>query len=379
MNLQSPDGDVPFEFLPYARFVLKRRRLVIGLVLGAFLSSIVVSLVLPKKYLAIASILPPQEESPGLALPSQVSVTRALFGLRNPSEIWLGVLRSRTVAQALVERFHLMDRFESETPEGARRVLASMTDISASREKIISVAVESTDPELAAQLANAYVEEADRLNRNRVMTAGRRMRTFTEERLEQARAELSRAEDQLRQFQSNSSAIKLDIQSEAIIKTVGTVKGTLMAKEMEYQTLLSYATPTHPRVETLQAELRGLRRQLQELEQGQSGAQPRDRSLIPTAQLPELGLEAGRLIRSVKIQETLHELLVQQYEMARIQEAKDTPTMDVLDFAIPPTEKSKPRRTLIVIITTLAAAVLAPMLAVALELRAPTRAHASGT
>ena len=214
-------------------------------------------------------------------------------------------------------------------------------------------------------MANAFVDELDKINREVVVSSGRRMRIFVEKRLDDVKVNLAQTEESMKEFQEKFKAIKLDDQSKATIEAVGLIKGKLMAKEVELQTLLSFATSNNPQVEMLRAEIKALKKGIRELE-GTISDKTSD-IVIPTSKIPGLGLKYARLLREFKIQETLFELLTQQYEMSRIQEAKDSPTVQVLDRALVPEKRSKPKRKRIVILSVFLSAFLSIFLGFFLE------------
>jgi uncharacterized protein involved in exopolysaccharide biosynthesis len=193
------------------------------------------------------------------------------------------------------------------------------------------------------------------------------MRAFVETRLVEARSELARLEEELKSFQERNKALKLDDQSKAMIDAMGAVKGQLMAKEVELNTLLSYASSSNPKVEILRADVNGLKQKLVELGAGNGGGG--EDIFIPTNKIPGLAFQYARLLRDFKVQEQLFELLTQQYEMARINEAKDSPTVQVLDIAKAPDKKHRPSRAFIVAVSTLFALVFSVFLAFFLEYR----------
>lgn len=347
--------------LDYWRVLLKRK-LLIGIIVGAALvGSIIYSLTLPPIYSSTASIFPPQHEGGGSmsGISSQLSgglgaLAGGFLGVNTPVDQWLAILKSETIKDAIINRFDLMKVFKVNTMEGARKALGGMITVSKAKEGIVSITLEDTNPQLAATLANAYVEELDRINKGMVTTSGRRMRVFVEERLKGVAEELKTSEEAIKGFQERNSAIKLDDQSMAVIAAMGTVQGQLMAKEVELQTLLSYATTNNPQAQILNTQVRELRERLRELEEGKTN--PDNSSLknifIPTSKIPKLSLQYVRLLRNAKVQQTLYELLTQQYEMAKIQEAKDTPTVQVLDEAKVPEKRIKPQRRQIVMLST---------------------------
>lgn len=357
------------------RVLVKRKRLIGFVMGGGFVASLIISFLLPKIYASATSILPPQQENSlaaGMAA-SQLAggfggFSGGFLGLSSPTDLWVGILKSQTVQDAIINRFDLMNVFEAKAIEDARKALNRMTEITKSKEDIISIRIEDENPQRAARIANAFVEELDKVNKNAVMSAGGRMRVFVEKRLNEAKMELERIEETVKAFQEKNGAVKLDDQSKAIIEAIGRIKGNLMAKEVELQTFLSFATPNNPQAEILKSQVEELRGSLRELEEGKKGDLPSSRGIfIPTARMPDLGLQYARLLRDIKVQETLYGLLTQQYEMARIQEAKDSPTVQVLDVAKIPQKKAKPNRAIFVILCTFTAAFGAVFLSLLME------------
>lgn len=358
------------------RVLVKRKRLIGYVVGGVAMASLLISLLLPKIYAATASILPPQPDSLGMAMGLQQAgpsglggLTSGLLGMKTPTDLWVGILKSNSVRDAIINRFQLKSVFDVKTIEDARRGLNKVVKVVKAKEDILSITVEDENPHRAARIANAFVEELDKVNRGNVMTSGKRTRLFLEKRLREAKEEVIKVELAMKLFQEDSKAVKLDEQSKAIIGAIGKIRGELMAKEVELETMLSFATPTHPQVQLLQSEVTGLKGQLRALTEGkkkQFPAEPKD-IFIPTAKMPDLGLQYARLLRDAKIQETLYGLLTQQYELARIQEAKDSPTVQVLDVAKAAEKKTRPKKGLIILLSTTTAAFLAVFLAFFME------------
>ena len=371
-----------------ASVLFKWKRLIIAVGASSFIAAIAISLLLPKAYRASASVVPPTQEAGGLgSLPAgaerTVRLLDAFTGIPSRADLWAGILASTAVKDTVIHRFDLMVKYRARTIEDARTELEGATTVRKSKEGIVSVSVEDRDPQLAASMANAYIEELDRINKNMVTTSGGRMRKFVENRLEQAKTSLAKAEDALRQFQEKNKAVSLDAQSQTVIEAIGSLKGELFAKEIRLETMLSYTTSDHPEVQVLRSEIEHIRQKLKDLEDGAVGpelAQGTTPDLakdifIPTEKMPALALEYGRFLRDAKMQETLYQLLSEQYELARIQEARDTPTVQTLDRAYPPTKKVKPRRTLIVVAATLIGVFVASLIALSLEY---VQAHTSG-
>lgn len=364
------------DILEYWGVLVKRKRLIGYMAAGAFAASVVVSFILPNKYVSTASLMPPQQDSSmGSAMLSQMSggmgsLAGSFLGMKSPADLWMGILNSQTVADAIIERFKLREAYGAETIEAARKALHNVVDIVKAKEEIISISVEDTDPLTAAQMANAFVEELDKVNQAVVVSGGKRSRMFLEKRLIIAKADLAEAEDRLRAFQEKNKAIKLDDQARVIIESIGVVKGQLIAKEVEYETLLSYASRTNPQAELLKTQVNELKKKLVELENGfqaGAGSPVHEDIFIPTSRIPDISLQFARFFRDAKVQQTLFEILTQQYELSRLQEAKDSPVVQVLDVAKPPEKKAKPKRGLIVALSTVTALFLAVFTAFFIE------------
>ena len=344
--------------LEYFSVLSKRKRFIGALTGGVFVLSIVGSLLLPDRFAATARVMQGAQDnsmkvSMMAALPDGLgSAAGGLFG-KSSTDAWVGILESNSVRDGIIKRFGLREAYGKDTIEDTRKELGGNISVVNTKEDVVVITVEDEDPRKAAAMANAFVEELDRINRDAVMTSGKSTRLFVEKRLVETKGELTRIEDGIRAFQMANKALKLDDQSAAIIESFGDLRGRLAAKEVELQVLRSYATDSNPQMQTIKAEIGGLRRQLTDAQEGTL----RD-IFIPTNRIPDLSLQYARLLRDAKVQETLFELLTQQYELARIQEAKDSPTIQVLDLATVPEKKSGPKRGLIVALATLSALVL---------------------
>ncbi|MCG3110393.1 MAG: Wzz/FepE/Etk N-terminal domain-containing protein [Candidatus Manganitrophus sp. SB1] len=367
--------DETIDILHCWRLLIKRKKLILWIVAGAFFTSIAISFFLPKIYASTTTLLPPQQEStigmPGMAASQLGSnlggLAGSFLGSKSPADVWMAILKSRTVRDAIVARFELASVFKTQSEENAIDVLNGMVRITKSKEDLLSISVEDEDPKRAAALANAFVEELDKVNKRVVMTSGGRMRAFIEKRLSEQKIELVKIEEEVKAFQEKNGAVKLDDQSKAVIDVMGRVKGQLMAKEVELQTLLSFATPNNPQSELLRSQVEELQGSLRELEEGKKSGTLSKSIFIPTAKIPDLALQYARLLRDAKIQETLFGLLTQQYEMSRIQEAKDSPTVQVLDVAKVSGVRIKPKRKQIVLLSIFSAAFIAVFLVFFME------------
>lgn len=356
------------DLLDYFSILSAYRRFIGIFVACAFVLSVAASLILPKIYAATASVFPPQRDGllgsgmAGTRLESGAgALAGSFFGIKSPADVWVGVLKSTTVRDALIEKFQLKERYGTRTMDETRKVLASKVSITKDKDEIIHITVEDRDPDTAAGIANAFTEELDNVNRRTSMTQGKSARLFVGKRLEKVNADLKEAEEALRKFQEKNRAVKLDEQSKAIIETMATIKGQIISQEVKLETLLSYATHDNHLVQLLEREISELKGKLNEISGG--GASKNRGAFVPIERLPALASQYASLVRDVKIQEVVYELLVQQHEMALIQEARDSPTVQVLDRAVVPDSRIKPKRTKMVFMYTLSAAILSVLIA----------------
>jgi len=264
-------------------------------------------------------------------------------------DLIVGVLKSRAVAQAVAERFDLMSRFRLRFAGDAVKRLQDATTVSISREGVVSVIVEDTDPKLAADMANFYVEEVDRRVAQYSMGEAGRQRGFLTQQLARAKTDLDEAEQALRRFQEQNRAIVLQEQTRGAIEAAARLKGEILAAQVQLQVMRNFATDANPEVVSLRRRIDEMNRQFTQMQYGVADAQSVDdkrRSrdfTVPFAKVPEVGLELARLTRDVKIQETLVALLTQNMEQARLGEARDLPVAQVLDRAVPPDHHVRPR------------------------------------
>jgi uncharacterized protein involved in exopolysaccharide biosynthesis len=340
----------------------KRKRIVLGVPLAAAVLSAAVSFVLPVQYTATTRILPPeQSQSSAAMLLSQLGGTLGGLGnlaagasLKSPSELYASMLGSRTVADDLIRRFDLLRVYDEEYPSRARKALEKRTDIKSERSGIITLEYTDRDAKRAADIANAYVDELTKLTQTLAIGEASQRRLFFDRQLEREKDRLADAEVALKRTQEQTGLIKLDEQGKALIEAIGRMRAQIAAKEVQLAALRTFSNPNSPDYVRGEAELTGLQVQLSKLE-GSGSAKPGD-VLVPAARVPESGLEYVRRLRDVKYHETLFELLAKQLELAKLDEAHEGSLVQVMDRAIPPDRRSSPKRTLIVVIATLAAA-----------------------
>ncbi len=285
--------------------------------------TMLISFSMPKIYRATASILSPIETGRLSGLETLISVAeiKGLPSQVSSSDVFLSILKSRTMADAVIDRFNLQELYARETRQETRKRLAAMTEIGVSREKLINVSVMDTEPQRAADMANFYVSTLDELNRNLNITAAGQMRKFIEERLQETAGALRESEEKVKNYQVKHR-ISLGRELQESARVAGDLQGKFIAAKIQLEAKKDYTTSRNPEIIKLENEVR-------ELEQA-------------LLKLPPMETEMGRLIRELKTHETLHNLLISQHENAKIEEARDTPTVQVLDWAVMPEKKYKP-------------------------------------
>lgn len=353
---QSSDFNIVDVLIVLAR----RKKLILTF---PFLVAVVVAgitLALPNIYLANTRLLPPQQsQSAAGALLSQLGgIAGAVAGgtgLKSPSELYISMLKSRTVADRLIERFELKKAYDTTSQEKARRLLAESTEISAGKDGLITIQVEDQDQQRVALLANSYVDELARLTKTLAVTEAAQRRLFFERQLEISKNNLANAEAAMKNALDKNGVISVDAQSRAVVGTVSSLRAQISAKEIQIGSMRSFVTETNPDYLRAQSELRSLRAELNKLE---NGREVNSEKMVETEGKSE-GLANIKILRDVKYHEMLYQLLSKQYEAARLDEAKDSSIIQVLDPATTPEQKFKPKRALIVVLSAFLAGVLA--------------------
>ena len=340
--------------------LVRNKRLILGVCAATLVLTTVITLLIPNIYTATARILPPQQEKSSLGtLMGGMSDLAVLAGLSvggGSGDLYVGMLQSRTVADAIIDRFDLMSVYSEKYRVHTYEELKEHAAIAlGKKDGIITISVEDKDPQRAAAMANAFVEEIKRLNVRLNLSSAGRERAFLEERLVLVKEDLRRTEETLKKFQEENRAIKIDDQATAMIESISRLRAELASKEVEVGVLLTYQTEQNSQVKALREAISQIKAQLRRLEQAPGGQALAEDRFISTSEVPALGVQYARLLRDFKIQETLFELLTKQFEVAKVSEAKATSTIQVIDEAVVPDRKSKPTRSLIVFLATLAA------------------------
>lgn len=333
--------------------LLGRKKLIGFFPIGVAVVVGAVSLAVPNKYSASTNILPPQQAQSGAAsllaqLGGVASMAAGVSGIKNPNDLYVGMLRSRTVTDKLVQKFGLVKAYGLNSNEKTRAELAERTSVLAGKDGIITISVEDENPVRASEIANQYVKELFSLTNSLAVTEAGQRRLFFERQLELTKNNLASAEVNLKQSLSAKGVISVDTESKAIVETVSRLRAQISAKEIQLRSAQAVYTPENREYKALQEDLSSLRVELSKLENG-SNSTVTAASQAPSGQNKFEGLDNIKALRDLKYHQMLYELLAKQYEAARLDEAKEAPLVQVLDSAIPPERKSKPKRLFIVL------------------------------
>jgi tyrosine-protein kinase Etk/Wzc len=337
----------------------KHKALVLGLPAAAAAISAAVSLLLADYYTGVTKILPPQQTQATSSVLAQLgnlaglAGSAAASGLKNPNDLYVGMLKSRTVADNLIQRFDLNKLYDQKYQSLTRKRLEKESTITAGRDGIITIQVDDKDPRRAAALANGYVDELFKLTKVLAVTEASQRRLFFERQLEQAKDSLAKSEASTRQALQKGGLVLVEGQGRVMAETSARLRAEITVKEIQIGAMRTFASDQNPELQRTQQQVEVLKRELARIE-GTSGAgssRPEETNVK--------GIENLRLLREMRYNEVTYELLAKQYEIAKIDEAKDSAVIQVMDRAIEPDRKSKPVRFQIVLLSTLAAGLLA--------------------
>lgn len=344
----------------YLGVILKYRKLILINSLALPVLGVAVSFLFPKQYTATVQLLPPSSEDDPFGLAgsgilgggvgsrlSRLARIGSALGEGTPSDVMVGIMGSRSIMDRVALRCSIAQyyRIRPSRTEAIRKQLSDMTTFGVGDEGIVKVSVQAKTPQLAARIANVYAAELDTFLRTSNISRGRNMRRFLESRLADARASLAEAQDSMRTFQSRYGVVSVEEETKAAIDAYARLKSQSIVKEAELGALERVASAENPYVQSLQREADAFRGQLQSLEKGSGTAGFGVGFAVSFERLPAVAAEYARRYLDLRVQEEAMLLLYQQYEYARVLEARDTPTLTVLDYAIPPQRKSSPKRS----------------------------------
>jgi len=356
------------------RLVWGNRRFIFRATVWGALISTLIAFLIPKRFQTTARLMPPDQGSPGIGMAmmaaasgnigSQIgsslgSMAGDLLGLKSSSDLFIGILQSRTVQDDVINKFDLRKVYSDRRMEDAREDLGKNTGFSADRKSgIITIQVVDKSPTRAAAMAGEYINELNQVVTLLNTSSAHRERVFLEDRLTQVKQDLETAEKNFSEFATKNTALDIPTQGKAMIEAAATLEGQFIAAQTELEGLKQVYADGNVRVRSTQARVDELRRQIETSLGSKSGDPridngPKRQSLYPSIrELPALGVGYADLYRNTKIQEAVFQTLTQEYELAKVQEAKETPSVKVLDPPDVPEKKSFPPRLLIIALGT---------------------------
>ena len=352
--------------LPRLRLLWEQRAFLVRVAVYGAATALVLALLIPKRFESRTLLMPPEQSNLGLA--SLMAMTRSsdslgaladdLLGMKTSGALFMGILTSRTVEDRIITQFNLRSVYHVTRMEQARKILEANTYMTEDRKSgILSIAVTDGDPKRAAAIGQAYVDELDRLVAELNTSTAHRERVFLEERLKTIKQDLDSAARDFSEFASKNAALDIKEQGKATMEAAAVLEGELIAAQSEREGLRQIYSDENVRVRALSAKIAELQKSLDQIGGGTADAATPGKSGNATAypslrKLPLLGVTYAELFRRTKVEETLYDVLTQQYEFAKVQEAKETPSVRILDPPSVPEKKSFPPRLLIVVLGT---------------------------
>jgi uncharacterized protein involved in exopolysaccharide biosynthesis len=357
--------------LPRLRLLWAMRRFLGRCALVGLFATTLIAFLVPSEYESTARLMPPdQQPGGGLALMAMLgvgqnggsgglgSLATDLLGVKTTGAMFIAVMHSRTAEDGIIQRFDLKKVYWTRLEESTRKRLEKNTEIFEDRKSgVITLIVTDHDAKRAAAMAGAYIEQLDALTAKLNTSAAHRERVFLEERLDKIKVDLESAEKDFSQFASKNATIDISAQGRAMLEGAASLQGQLIGTESQLEGLRQIYSDNNIRVRSTQARIAELRSQLQKLGGTSAGTVPSDQSTTDNAyptlrQLPILGVPYADKFRQLKVDEAVYETLTKQFELAKVQEAKEIPSVKVLDQPDVPERKSFPPRTLIIILGT---------------------------
>jgi tyrosine-protein kinase Etk/Wzc len=355
---QDRDDDIEINLFDLLIALAKRKVMIISITLGAAIIALISGLVITPIYNAETRILIPQKSSTGIASQLQmldqggISSTLAAgsLGMRSQNDLYMALLSSRPVLDRVIVRFDLIKLYGIKSYEDIRKVLRGKISVKDDKKSgIITVGIEDKEPKMAAEMANAFIEELHIMNKGISVTEAAQRRLFFEDQLKDSKASLEKAEDAMKDFQERTGAVKIDSQAASVIEGIAQLRAQIAAKEVQLKVMRTYSTSQNPDILRAGEELKGMAEQLARLETKKDGGSV----VFPTGNIPSASTEYMRRMRELKFNETLYGVLLSQYEAAKLDEARDASVIQVIEKAVPPERKVKPKRARMIIFATI--------------------------
>jgi uncharacterized protein involved in exopolysaccharide biosynthesis len=354
-NNQTINNDI--HLLDYLIILAKHSRMIVYVSVAIMVLTYLILVALPNKYTVRARLLPPQQNltlsaqllntlggggTPGAAAGVGGGIAAGLLGLKSPSDLYVSMMLGETIFDRIIKRFNLRKLYKEKYIETTRRVLSNSVNISAQKDGIITVEVTDKDPKRAAEMANAFADELDKLLQGLATQEARGRLAFLEKERDQANQNLTKAENALRSFSEQHNVIQIDTQTRGVLEYTARLRAEIDAKEVQIQVMRQQATRFNYDMVKLETEVQGLKNKLKMAEK-QYDPTCVDDVCLTTDKVPALGLEYLRLYREVKFQNALHQLYSKVVELARMDMVKDFSVVQVVDQALPPEERSNRR------------------------------------
>jgi uncharacterized protein involved in exopolysaccharide biosynthesis len=344
------------------RLLWQKRRLLLRTAIWGLAVATAIAFLIPKRYTATAELMPPDQTASGgaamlAALSNRVggslaSLAENALGMKTSGALFIGILESDTVRDDVIHKFDLQKLYGDRYIEDARKNLATHTTIAEDNKSgLITIAVTDRDPRRAAAMAQEYLQALNWVVTHLSTSAAHRERVFLDQRLQQVKSNLESSEKQFSEFASQKGAIDIPAQGKALVTAAATLQGELIAAEAELESFRQIYTNNNVRVRSLQARVNELHSSLEKLSGKGANENSSAQQLYPSLrELPLLGVTYADLLRRMKVEEAVFEILTQEDELAKVQEAKDTPSVNVLDPPVVPDKKSFPPRLLIAVL-----------------------------
>jgi len=330
--------------LDYLIIILKHKEFIIKTTLVAMVVVAVISLFIPPTYLAETKILPPQGGNSSMSsiMASQMGISASVLGVKSTNDLYMALVKTRGVADYVIDKHDLMSEYKNKSREGTRRILAANLVVQDDKKSgLITIGFQYQKPGKAAEIANAYIEGLQSINNSLAVTEAGQRRLFFEEQLKNAKENLIKSEENLKYFQQRTGTIKIDDEAKAVISTVAEMRANISAKEVQLRVMRSYATTENPDLQRLQDETLALKEELRKME---SKNRPGDDSVPTVGKMSSLGTEYIRRMREYRYNEALYEILMKQLEAAKLDESKDAALVQIVERAEAPEDRIKPQR-----------------------------------
>jgi tyrosine-protein kinase Etk/Wzc len=346
INIEDPSDLSLLNLIDYLEILAKHKRMIIGLTTGLTVIAILYTLTLPNIYTASAKILPPQQQS-GLLSAAMMSGALAtmggdLLGESKNAKLYSEILRIESLRDPIIERFNLKKVYKAKLLEDVYKRMDKTITVVSGKEGIITISADDTDPKRAADLANAHVDQLRKLTSSLSMTGASNSREFLAGRIEETRKELAQAENNLKSFQSKHNILDAQAQAGATMGALNQLSSQLSAQEIQLDILRRTYSESSQQVKNLRQSIASLRDQIVKYKESGSGVIPGFENV------PELGQEYVDLTRKYKTVEAVYDMLIRQYEAARLNESNDVSSIQIIQRAVVPEYKSKPKRARIV-------------------------------